>query len=124
MHHEKQLSNELSEALALEEHKRQTARDFGGLVPEAEDQSAGPTGNLPDEKLTPNDEGEIKMQIAAYKGKVILNFGAQVASIGMTIKQARYLANALWNQAHRLSLEEKAFQAEERKEKATARRRH
>lgn len=79
---------------------------------------------MPEEKLTPNDEGEIKMQISAYKGKVIVNFGAPVASIGMTVKQARYLANALWNQAHRLGVEETAFRAQERKEKNAGRRRH
>ena len=124
MHHEKRISNELLEALAAEEKKHQIARDFGGLVPVAEDQAPGPTGNMPDEKLTPNDEGEIKMRVAVYKGKVILDFGTPVASIGMTVKQARYLANALWNQAHRTSLEEKAFQEQERKEKAAGRRRH
>lgn len=126
MHHEKQTSSKLLEALETEKRKRteQAAREFGGLVPSEETQQPGPTGEFPEGKLTENDEGEIKMQISAYKGKVIVNFGVPVASIGMSAKQARSLATALWNQANRLRIEENAFRDQERKEKAAARRRH
>jgi hypothetical protein len=66
---------------------------------EAERLGLGPTGNFPKGKLTENDEGEIKFAIAAYKKKVILNFGVPIASLGLDADDARQLAELLLRKA-------------------------
>jgi hypothetical protein len=76
MHHESELSDEVRAAFekALAE----------GVF--------GPTGNFPDGKLTNNDEGELAFGVTAYHGKVLVNLGEPIASLGMSPKQARDLA--------------------------------
>lgn len=65
-------------------------------------QQPGPTGRFPEGKLTANDEGEIAFAVGTLKGKVVLNFGTPVASIGMTPSQARLLANDLFRRANQV----------------------
>jgi hypothetical protein len=60
----------------------------------------GPTGRFPEGKLTPNDEGEIAFAVGALKGKVVVNFGSPVASLGMSPDQARKLAGSLLEKAN------------------------
>jgi len=56
------------------------------------DNELGASGEYPLGKLTPNDEGELKMAVGCEKGKVILAFGKDVTWIGFTPEQARDLA--------------------------------
>lgn len=75
MHHESELSDE------LRQHIQQAQAALS--------QQLGATGNFPDGKLTSNDEGEIALGVTAYHGKVIVNFGKPVVSLGMSPEQAR-----------------------------------
>ncbi len=52
----------------------------------------GATGKFPQGKLTPHDEGEIRMGIAHDDSTVILNFGKPTAGVGMDPTLARQLA--------------------------------
>lgn len=84
MHHENELSDELRAEL------------------EKVKQSFGPTGKFPGGKLTSNDEGEIEFGVTAYHGKVIVNFGKPIASIGMSPDHARELALSLRKRANEI----------------------
>lgn len=55
----------------------------------------GATGQFPLGKLTPSDEGELKLAIGRKDGKVVLVFGKPVAWIGFTAEQAREIAQML-----------------------------
>ena len=65
------------------------------------DEQLGATGQYPHGKLCPQDEGEIKIAIAADpKNQVVLiDFGKPVASIGFTPKEAHDIANMLIEKA-------------------------
>jgi hypothetical protein len=55
----------------------------------------GATGNFPDGKLKPDDEGEIKIAITNKDSRVIIDFGKSIAWIGFTKEQAKSLAELL-----------------------------
>jgi hypothetical protein len=57
----------------------------------------GATGRHPNGKLTDNDEGEIKVAIAAdpARGVVVIDFGKPTAWIGFTPDQASDIADML-----------------------------
>jgi hypothetical protein len=77
---------------ALEEQvKQQTQEKMEQIEPE----KLGATGNFPQGKLNPEDEGEIKVGVLVQDGKVILAFGKPIAWMGMDPPQARALAEAL-----------------------------
>ena len=59
----------------------------------------GPTGQFPDGKLVDHDEGELVFAINHLKGKVVIDFGKPVHSVGMTPHQAVALANTLIRKA-------------------------
>lgn len=59
----------------------------------------GATGEFPEGKLTEQDEGEIKIAVTDYQGKVIINFGTQVTWIGFTPELAELLAQSLLEKA-------------------------
>lgn len=80
MHHERDLSDELMAATIADK--------------------LGPTGRFPGGKLTENDEGELKFAVGQLAGKVVVNFGSPVASLGMSLEEARQLALALRRQAN------------------------
>jgi hypothetical protein len=46
-------------------------------------------------KLTPEDEGELRLGITHVDGKVVLDFGKPVAWIGFTAEQAEQIADTL-----------------------------
>jgi len=79
MHHEPELSAEIKEA-------------FRHL-------QLGATGRFPDGHLTENDEGELRLAVGTFKGKVVINLGIPTASLGLTPRQAREIAQALWKHA-------------------------
>lgn len=64
----------------------------------------GETGEYPQGKLNEADEGEIQIAIAAdkSKGKVIVNFGKEVAWIGMNSAEAIGLGELLIHKAQEL----------------------
>ena len=55
----------------------------------------GPTKQFPEGKLTPEDEGEIKIGVICKDGKVVLHFGKPIAWIGFPPHQALELAKLL-----------------------------
>jgi len=79
IHHEKQVSDEIIRAM-----QEVMTKD-----------RLGATGNFPDGKLTDNDEGEIRFAVAILKGKVVINFGEPITSLGMSRVQARKLGQLL-----------------------------
>ena len=64
----------------------------------------GGTGRFPLGKLSPSDEGEIQLGVAAdpIKNKVVLNFGEPTAWIGFDAEQAEQLAESLLSKAKEL----------------------
>lgn len=59
----------------------------------------GATGEFPEGKLTPEDEGEIRIGITDMDGKVIIDFGTPTAWIGFTPEQADGIADTLRERA-------------------------
>ena len=61
--------------------------------------STGPTGLFPEGKAALHDEGEIAIAVGGHSGKVFIEFGKEISSLGMTPQQAMSLANLLIKQA-------------------------
>jgi hypothetical protein len=69
-----------------------------GLVAEARlREQLGATGRFPEGKIAEHDEGEIRFAIAAdpSRGKVLIDFGKSIRSLGMTSEQAAELGEML-----------------------------
>lgn len=62
----------------------------------------GATGEYPEGKLNPDDEGELKMAVGTEGGRVVMKFGKPVAWIGFTDAQAREIAALLCKHADSL----------------------
>lgn len=62
----------------------------------------GPTGKYPEGKIADNDEGELKLGITTLKGKIIMDFGKPIHTIGFTKEQAINIANVLFERARNL----------------------
>lgn len=58
-------------------------------------QPLGPTGEHPNGRMTPTDEGGIRFAIGAKNGAVVIDFGKPVAWVGMPPDQARQMAASL-----------------------------
>jgi len=65
-------------------------------------QSFGPTGEFPQGKSSPDDEGEIVMGMAIQGGIIILHFGARISWIGLDAITARSIAAGLLAKADEL----------------------
>jgi hypothetical protein len=65
-------------------------------------QKLGPTGDFPEGKLTPNDEGGIQFAVGVVEGKIVLNFNSPVAWVGMMPDQALLLGQTLIKNARKL----------------------
>lgn len=65
-------------------------------------QPIGPTGQFPDGKLRPDDDGELAIAIGHQKrnGQVFLEFNTPVRWTAMSPAAARGLAALLMNHAH------------------------
>ncbi len=59
----------------------------------------GPTGRGSESKFTGSDEGELIFEVTTFKGKVVVNFGKSIESMGLSAEQARQLALALRQRA-------------------------
>ena len=55
----------------------------------------GPTGNFPRGRLTPCDEGEIRIAVGSKDGTVVIDFGKPTAWVGFPPADARALAASL-----------------------------
>lgn len=55
----------------------------------------GATGEYPEGRLTPHDEGGIQFAVGVRDGKVCLDFGQPVAWLGMSPTDALQLAESL-----------------------------
>jgi hypothetical protein len=62
----------------------------------------GPTGKFPGGKLTPEDEGQIAIQVTIVKQCVVMNFGTKIASLGFSPAEARNMANLLRQYANKI----------------------
>ena len=62
-------------------------------------ETVGATGQFPDGKLALHDEGEIAFAIGIREGKVVIEFGKEISSVGMTPHQAISLAEILIKKA-------------------------
>lgn len=58
-------------------------------------ESLGPTGKFPHGKITPDDEGELKIGLLAKGGKIVLVFGKAVTWIGLPPEDAKKMAMSL-----------------------------
>ncbi len=83
-HHEPEMGNEMKQWL--------------NSIPRAE-VLFGPTGRSSEGKLTENGEGESSFEVTAFQGKVVVNFGKSIESMGLSAEQARQLALALRQRA-------------------------
>ena len=87
-HHTQEPSEELR-AHMLDELK-ELKEEFGDL---------GPTGRFPEGKIVPEDKGEIRFAVGVVKGKIVIDFGSSVHSVGMNRDQALGLAELLIQRA-------------------------
>lgn len=94
--------SDLPKGLADEFMKEVTTSDFNPdvLLPKSHE-PFGATGKFPEGKLSDNDEGEIRFGVTNYRGKVLIDFGKPVQSIGFTPAQARQIAATLLKHAER-----------------------
>ncbi len=67
----------------------------------------GQTGQYPEGKITPSDQGEIRLAVGVFKGKVTINFGTPVHALGLTASQARAMADMLRMRAAELDPQRK-----------------
>ena len=63
------------------------------------EQEIGPTGDHPDGKLGPHDEGGLVFGVTVFQGRVVLDFGKPVRSVGFTQDDAIKLAETLKERA-------------------------
>lgn len=62
----------------------------------------GATGQFPDGKISPEDEGELQLGIAHDQDNVLVNFGKSVAWLALPPAEARQLAAMLVNHANQI----------------------
>lgn len=60
----------------------------------------GATGEFPDGKLTADDEGELRVAIAAKAGNVVIAFGKQVEWLALDPDQAISIAGMILSKAN------------------------
>jgi hypothetical protein len=59
----------------------------------------GPTGDFPQGKLNPDDEGALNVGVTNKDGVVVINFGTPVAWFGMPTDQAIEFAKLIMRNA-------------------------
>lgn len=64
----------------------------------------GPTGKFPDGKIADNDEGEIKIGITTMEGRIVVDFGKSIHTVGFTADQALGIAEVLIKRASEIKL--------------------
>ncbi len=71
----------------------------------------GATGRRPLGQVAPHDEGELRFGIASDSGRVLINFGKPVHSLGLDASQAEMLAETLVLHARRARRQVEAMEA-------------
>lgn len=66
------------------------------------EEALGPTGEFPAGKIVPHDEGGLMFGITTSQGRVVLDFGKPIRSIGFTRNDALDLARILKTKAKQL----------------------
>ena len=69
--------------------------------------SIGATGEFPDGKIHPDDEGEIRLGVADDGTYVLINFGTPVAFLAFPPRIARDLAKSLLEHARNVERRER-----------------
>ena len=69
---------------------------------EAQILKLGATGQFPQGKIDPHDQGEIAIAVGHRQNKVIINFGKPVAWIGFDKNQALQIAESLRTHAEQI----------------------
>ena len=77
--------------------KRRIEREFQKLG--QLEKELGPTGDHPAGRLVPHDEGGLIFGVTVFQGRVILDFGKPIRSIGFTRNDALELAEILRQRA-------------------------
>lgn len=62
-------------------------------------ETLGPTKDFPDGKIVPHDEGGLMFGVTIFNGRVILDFGKPIRSIGFTREGALELAQLITKRA-------------------------
>lgn len=62
----------------------------------------GATGKFPDGKIDPLDEGEIRIGIGIVEGRIVIEFGKPISSIGFTKDEALRIGQDLIERALKL----------------------
>ena len=63
----------------------------------------GATGLFPEGKLAAHDEGQLAYAVGHVNGKVVVEFGKEISSLGMGPKDAVAMAQALLDHARQVS---------------------
>lgn len=104
-HHSEYPSLDPKAAREAFERQEEVNKTFKRMLKE----TTGATGKFPEGKLAAHDEGEIGFAIGATNGKVVIEFGKEVSSVGMTPKQAVEMAQLLLDKARHCSDEVSTF---------------
>ena len=102
MHHgpndfEDDLTDEMLDDLLPDEQEAEEYDTAG----EDENPDFGATGAYPEGKLTSSDEGEIRLGITTYEGKVVMNFGEEMGWVAFSPNQARNISKLLKKHARK-----------------------
>ena len=62
----------------------------------------GATGKFPQGKISPSDEGELRMAVGDKEGKVFIAFGKSIEWLALDPQKAREFADLIRNRADRL----------------------
>lgn len=84
------------------QHENQMSPEEFKKLFEKDETKPGATGNFPDGKLDPMDEGEIRLRMAVMDGRLIIEFGKPIASIGLTRDEAISIGQAILDKAFKL----------------------
>lgn len=60
----------------------------------------GATGKFPEGHLTDSDEGELRIAIGSFQGKVVLSFGKSITWLGLGPHQAKQLSEMIRDKAY------------------------
>ena len=111
MHHSSDFDPEMSGKI-LDQADKETSKQSPLIAAEVKaveaarlvegEEQPGPTGKIPDGKLTEMDLGETAFRIATVEDKIILDFGKPTSWVGMSADQAFGLAKILYKRAKKL----------------------
>lgn len=85
-----------------EQHENQMSPEEFKKLFQKDPDLPGATGKFPDGKMDALDEGELQMRVGTVKGRIVLEFGKSIASIGFTKEEALGLGQALIERALKL----------------------